>query len=802
MSELHQTEEMLLRQEVALLEAELALKEGLPHLYGMPWYAWAWDFFETRKRLAFLLAGNQLSKSSSQIRKCIHWATESDLWPQLWPKDGLPPPNQFWYVYPTAANATIEFETKFALFLPKGKYKDDKKYGWRAEYKNKEIHAVHFNSGVTVYFKSYKQGGFALQSATVYAIFLDEECPIELWDEFVQRVNATDGYISMVFTATLGQEEWRQTMECIGEAEEKFPQAFKLQVTAYDCMKYMDGTPGPWTEQRINDAIARCSTPAQVQRRILGKFVKESGLIYEQFDVKRHMKEWHPVPASWLWYVAADIGSGKVDMRGQGHPGGVVVMAVKPDMTAGRVVYCWRGDNMRTTAGDIYNKAEEIIKELQIQPVAKLYDWASADFGIIAARNGGGWKPANKSQQAGEDMVNTLFKNDMLFIYSKGQNGKLASELCSVNHETVKRKRKDDLCFAAGSLVSTNRGPVPIEDVAVGDMVWTRAGLREVVTTMRREAPVKKYKFSCGEEIVCTPNHRFFTRERGFVPVDDLTLSDELVKFVEWQNPKQSFSMASSSVVTLTQDSAHIGNTIPPQQIIGVRELGLYIKRYGRHLLEKFQKATSYITRMEIPSTIELRISNAYHRKVMQESILSNAWLPVSGIIRETWNELAKRQAYGTPLLPESSGIGSRLLRFTRKESIDASSVRFARKNSIQGTTGAVQGTANHLADQRPPTRVPVYNITVKEEHEYFVNGILVANCDPLRSICMEVQWDWTVIQGARPASAGQEELEAKLTPEQRDLKRRRGEADDWERQESEHAAEFAEINELYDGFY
>lgn len=508
----------LLAEEAALLEAELELKEGLPHLYGLPWYSWAYDFFNTENKMAFLCAANQISKSSTQIRKAIEWATNQELWPRLWPAPGLPKPNLFWYLYPVSANASTEFLTKWQQFLPRGKYKDSKTYGWRAEYKNKEIHAIHFNSGVTIQFKSYKQGGFALQSSTVYAVFADEEMPIELFDELMLRLNATNGYFSMVFTATLGQEEWRQVIEPASEMEEKFPQAWKRQVSIYECMAYMDGSPGPWSEERINAAIARCSTQAQVQRRILGKFVKESGLIYEQFDVKRHVKDWHPVPQSWLWVVAADIGSGKTDSRGQGHPGGVAVLAVRPDMTTGRVVYCWRGDNMRTTAGDIYNKAEEIIKELNIQPVAKVFDHACADFGIIAARNGGGWRPAKKGQVEGEELVNTLFKNDMLFIYSKGQNGKLVSELCSVNHETPKRKRRDDLV-------------------------------------------------------------------------------------------------------------------------------------------------------------------------------------------------------------------------------------------------------------------------------------------DPMKWACMEISWDWTVIQGSRPAEAGQEEQEAKLTPEQRDLRARRGEADDWERQEAEHSAEFAEINEMYEGF-
>lgn len=435
-----------LLEEERLLEAEIELKEGLPHLYGFPWYEWAWDFFTTTNPMAFLCAANQISKSSTQIRKCIDWATDKSKWKERWPRPGLPPPNQFWYVYPTGPLATAEFETKWIRdFLPRGKFKDHEVYGWKAEYKNKEIHALKFNSGVTVYFKSYKQGGFNLQAASVYAVFLDEECPIEIFDEFVLRVNATDGYISMVFTATLGQEEWRQVIEPAEGEEEKYPTAWKRQVALWDCQKYMDDSPSPWTLERINRAIQRCSTPAQVQRRIEGKFVKDDGLIYQEFSVERHLVKVHEIPDDWLWFVAADIGSGKSHDKKTGHPGGIVVVAAAPNFRKGRVVRCWRGDNVRTTAGDIYNKAEEMIKEMGITPIRRIYDWGSADFATIAARNGGGWTPANKRHDVGEDAVNTLFKNDMLQIFAGGENGKLASELASVNHATPKNKRKDDL---------------------------------------------------------------------------------------------------------------------------------------------------------------------------------------------------------------------------------------------------------------------------------------------------------------------------------------------------------------------
>lgn len=426
---------------LALKEAELTLKRGLPHLYSFPWYRWAKDFFDCREHLSFLCAANQISKSSTQIRKCIDWATDKEKWPELWPgKD----PNQFWYLYPTANQASIEFEKKWKIFLPRGEFKEHPVYGWKEQYKNKEIFCIEFNSGITVYFKTYKQGLEALQTGTVYAVFLDEECPEDLWDELVFRVSAVDGYISMVFTATIGQEMWRKTIEPKDEGEEKFPGAWKRQVSMYDCQEYIDGTPSQWTPDRITQIIATCKSHQEVQRRVFGKFVKDSGLKYPMFDIKRHMKPRHPVPASWLTYIGVDIGAGGEE----GHPSAICIVAVAPDYRSGRVISTWRGDGLRTTASDVYLRAEEMIKDMQITPVGKYYDWASAEFEQISARNGGGWQPAEKKHEIGEQVINVLFRNDMLAIYEYEEAGKLAGELASLTIDGPKRKKKDDLTDA------------------------------------------------------------------------------------------------------------------------------------------------------------------------------------------------------------------------------------------------------------------------------------------------------------------------------------------------------------------
>lgn len=427
---------------VQLKEAEIKMMKGLPHLYGMPWYDWAWDFFTSREKQNFLCAANQISKSSTQIRKCIDWATDKSKWEALWPAN--PTPNQFWYLYPTANQATIEFEKKWKQFLPGEDFKNHPQYGWREETKNKEIFAVHFNTGVSVYFKSYKQGPEALQTGTVYAVFLDEEVPEDLWDELAFRVSAVDGYIHMVFTATIGQEVWRLTIEPRKGEVEKFPGAWKRQVSMYDCQRYRDGTPSHWTNERIQQVIASCKSDQEVQRRVFGKFVKDEGLKYPQFSVVRHYKKGHPIPPSWLWFMGADIGSGGAS----GHPSAICVVAVRPDYQEGRVVTSWRGDGEQTTASDVYQKAKEIEEQLKVTFVGKYYDFACADFGQISQRNGGGWIPAEKSHEIGESTINVLFRNSMLIIYDEGDNAKLASELASIPLDGPKRKKKDDLADA------------------------------------------------------------------------------------------------------------------------------------------------------------------------------------------------------------------------------------------------------------------------------------------------------------------------------------------------------------------
>lgn len=438
------TEEEFLRQKLALLELQKKVVDGLPHLYSFKWYKWARQVFESKNKEVFLTAANQLSKSSTAIRKNIHWATEVKLWRDLWP--GLvahQKPNLFWYFYPNLNSATTEFETKWLDFLPKGEFKNDPQFGWKEEWEKGFIHSIRFNSGVIIQFKTYSMKASDLQSSSVYHITCDEEMPVHLLAELKSRLNATDGYLLHVFTATLGQLHWQLAMEPPTPSEELHKDALKLQVSLYDSQFYEDGSPSPWTNEKIARAKANCPTEAEIQRRIYGRFVKSAGLRYESFSIEHNMSDAHPIPSSWMVYSGIDIGSG-----GQsGHPAGIIFLGVSPDFKQGRIFRAWRGDGVPTAASDIYEKYRELRGGIICQQ--QIYDYAGKDFFTYVSRIGESFMPSDKAREAGSGLLNILFKSKMLKLQREDPEiGKLVQELTSLPTEIDKRKAKDDLIDA------------------------------------------------------------------------------------------------------------------------------------------------------------------------------------------------------------------------------------------------------------------------------------------------------------------------------------------------------------------
>lgn len=434
-----------LAHEAALVQKRIQmLKQDLPHLYGQPYYAWQRKFFDSTNKMNLLCAANQIGKSTIAIKKNIEWACNKKLWPKLWETE----PRMFWYFYPSEAVADVEFQKKWVPdYLPRGAMKAHEWYGWDVEYHNGSLIALHFKSGVSIYFKSYGQKTVNLQTATLHMVSCDEEISPDYVDELLARLRGTGGYFNQVFTATTGYPLWYQAMECIGGPDEAFKLANKQIVSLYECKTYEDGSPSPWTDQRIMEAEASCTSKKEVLKRIHGRFVKDEGLRYESFNPDKNVTiEESDPPKNWKYYAGVDIGSGGTSASGAARSSAAIVfVAVNPEHTKARVVKSWRGDNEETTATDILAKYKEMKEGLNV--VQAVYDYASREFGLVSSRLGEGFIRADKTRTTGDATVNLLFKALALSIdQGTHHNTRLVTELMSIPAGDKKNRRfQDDL---------------------------------------------------------------------------------------------------------------------------------------------------------------------------------------------------------------------------------------------------------------------------------------------------------------------------------------------------------------------
>lgn len=394
----------LLKAKQEQLDAEKRLR---PWLHLNKFYVWQKEIFESRNKKILLTAANQLGKSSVAIIKNLEWATNQKLWPELFPESiqTLGHPRPFWYLYPSLKMATSEFEDKWKPLLPP---KDHPELGWHETYRGRDIDTLAFKCGSVIRFKTYMQNAQALQAGTVDMLTADEEVPIDILPELQMRVQATDGYLLFVFTATMGQTFWRKVVEDRTE----WLDADVHQISLYDSQVYEDGSPSKWTNKRIAQAIANCTTDAQVQRRIFGRFVREEGLMFESFNREHNVMEYETLSPEWKYYMGVDYGSGGLTR----HPSAISVVAVPSTFDEARVVMCWRGDKVNTTCEDVVNKAQAMLACLPEDDVVWVrFDHAAPDVGTIAQRRGlGKFQTADKGREAGIGSLNSLIKTRRL----------------------------------------------------------------------------------------------------------------------------------------------------------------------------------------------------------------------------------------------------------------------------------------------------------------------------------------------------------------------------------------------------
>lgn len=322
-----------------------------------------------------------------------------------------------------------------------------------------------------------------------------------------------------------------------------------------------------------------------------------------------------------------------------------------------------------------------------------------------------------------------------------------------------------DLCLAKGTMVSTERGPTPIEDVAAGDQVWTRDGLRTVQASGMTHPAAELWELvtADGHRLVGTANHPVLT-EHGWKPLSRC-----------WDDKIWTWKPTLSPIEGRTT-----GGTLRPSngatdRIFRVSpEVSRSIGRSTSTLTAPLPPVTMSTTLMTTRSTTTPRtwrrspllgIGRFMARLGPTPTLWPSTWLrsrcPLLSGIAPTRGDSgtlnmpggrgkgrapgpSSARSVGAPSSPDTragsnsarpaAGMRSRLggPRTTRREPAQ----------NVAPTSTPGDGTSNGFVESLVVTvrtcasAGPVYNLTVEGSPEYVANGVLVHNCDA-------AYWSW-----------------------------------------------------------
>ncbi len=157
-----------------------------------------------------------------------------------------------------------------------------------------------------------------------------------------------------------------------------------------------------------------------------------------------------------------------------------------------------------------------------------------------------------------------------------------------------------NLCIGRGQSILTLEGLRPIEDVSKGDQVWTRKGWRKVAWQGCTGHHVETVEVVTDTATLrCTPEHRVWSVNRGWVRADQLRTGD-LVQ--NWSQDRQRGSISTANDFT---ESIRATTSVVRKE----HPIDVFMSRYLSGLTDLCRAVTSFITSTMIERTQSPAIS-------------------------------------------------------------------------------------------------------------------------------------------------------------------------------------------------
>lgn len=320
------------------------------------------------------------------------------------------------------------------------------------------------------------------------------------------------------------------------------------------------------------------------------------------------------------------------------------------------------------------------------------------------------------------------FQNGRIYFKKNGEYVKhVTSQLLDFPNPFV-----HDDCFPAETPVITRDGVKPIVDVTTDDYVLTRKGYRKVLKAWCKGNRDVITKFG----VTATPDHKIYTPNRGWVTLDSLSYADTIVVATHTigESPceKQSSLMAEVTTDTQMRSKPRTESIIPPTTNLNQPQDSC-TETSGNSITEKFLKDIISITKMGTSTTTPSKTSSAYQPSNIElntEKCMSNSEEPKND--SPIWKISDHSLKSGTGAKLVGSGINNTLSDSLTVQTYPTNHAMSAESYSNQEYQSKQFAPENAKTTDRQESlekNVPVYDLMVEGEHEFFAWGVLVHNC-------------------------------------------------------------------------
>ena len=341
------------------------------------------------------------------------------------------------------------------------------------------------------------------------------------------------------------------------------------------------------------------------------------------------------------------------------------------------------------------------------------------------------------------------------------QDGEFALEVMEhINRKIEQYKHEDgilyaiygtpaeSLCFTGDTVVQVYNGNKQIKDVKVGDLVYSynehtkKIELNKVVKTMKSNKPVLKVNFDNGQSVICTLSHPFAVRKMKKDKMGKIT--GEYIEYIPALNLKKGNRIKSNYITVNTHGRSEctggLIQDINAEYAYGEKPNGYVVHHINKNKLDNRFENLTYIKDSE-------------HRKLHAEDTIKNYCFKSDDVTGEKNNFHGKHHT-------EYAKNQNRIKHMGRSiDQLDCDGVFIAHYECIGDVKN--HGYTEHLVrlackgdhkykntlwyysdDLEKNHRVlsielldrvdTVYNIEVKNNHNYYVGGdagVLVHNC-------------------------------------------------------------------------